>query len=81
MAIRFWEGDVVYHDKDFDLLEVPLEGLRSTGAAGRVELSARRPPEKFVELGDLVFACGYCLSHPLAFTSACRLSAPPLIRA
>ncbi len=51
MAIRFWEGDVVYHDKDFDVLEVPLEGLRSTGAAGGVELSARRPPEKFIELG------------------------------
>jgi hypothetical protein len=81
VAIRFGEGDVVYYDKELDVQEVPLEGLGSSGAAGGVELSARRPPEKVIELGDLVCACGYCLSHPLAFTRACRLSAPPLIRA
>jgi hypothetical protein len=81
VAIRFGEDDVVYHDEERDVLGVPSEGMGSSGAAGGVELSARRPPEKFIELGDLVFACGYCLSHPLALTRACRLSAPPLIRA
>jgi len=59
VAIRFGEGDVVYYDKDLDVLEVPVEGLGAGGegsdltapeaAKKGVELSAQAPPEGLFE--------------------------------
>jgi hypothetical protein len=59
VAIRFGEGDVVYYDKDLDVLKVPVEGPGAGGEGSDltapeaskkgVELSAQAPPEGLFE--------------------------------
>jgi hypothetical protein len=40
-VIRTGEGNVVYYDKELDVLKVPVEGRVTTD---KVELSTERPP-------------------------------------
>ena len=46
IVIRFGEDDVVYYDKELDVLKVPVEGR---GTADKVELTTERPPEGLFE--------------------------------
>src|SRR5918997_5598937 len=54
IVIRSGEGDVVYYDKNLDVLVVPVEGTGSTvlsaaEAGEKAELSAERPPRGLFE--------------------------------
>ncbi len=54
IVIRPDEGDVVYYDKNLDVLVVPVEGMGTTAlsaseAGEKAELKAERPPEGLFE--------------------------------
>jgi Ca2+-binding RTX toxin-like protein len=47
--IRLGEGDVVYYDKNLDVLRVPVEGVGPVEGSDGVELNAQAPPEGIFE--------------------------------
>ena len=54
IVIRFGEGDVVYYDRNLDVLVVPVEGkgssaLSAADASEKAELLDERPPEGLFE--------------------------------
>jgi Ca2+-binding RTX toxin-like protein len=49
IVIRFGEGDVVYYDRELDVLVVPVEGRSTAGETDKVELTSERPPQGLFE--------------------------------